>query len=155
MTNRELTEAIETGIINLDNVQQIIMNSKRTRVMKLHTYKISQTTDGRYQTMFKKQDGKRLNVKAQSEDEVWDKLVDLYFPPESHIDKLTFDNVFREWIDYKETSTNNRVRIEQDYNRFFADSKLAHMAFNKIDKLTYSLDEVGFSIVQTFAATHK
>ena len=26
---------------------------------------------------------------------------------------------------------------------------------NKIDKLTFSLDEVGFSIVQTFAATHK
>lgn len=26
---------------------------------------------------------------------------------------------------------------------------------NKIDKLTYALDEVGFSIVQTFAATHK
>ena len=26
---------------------------------------------------------------------------------------------------------------------------------NKIDKLTYSLDEVGFSIVQTFAASHK
>ena len=25
---------------------------------------------------------------------------------------------------------------------------------NKIDKLTYSLDEVGFSIVQTFATTH-
>ena len=25
---------------------------------------------------------------------------------------------------------------------------------NKIDKLTYGLDEVGFSIVQTFAATH-
>ena len=50
MTNRELTEAIETGIINLDNVQQIIMNSKRTRVMKLHTYKVSQTTDGRYQS---------------------------------------------------------------------------------------------------------
>ena len=136
MTNRELTEAIETGIINLDNVQQIIMNSKRTRVMKLHTYKVSQTTDGRYQTMFKKPDGKRLNVKAQSEEEVWDKLVNLYFPSESHIDKLTFGDVFHEWIDYKETSTNNRVRIEQDYNRFFADSKLAHMAFNKIDKLT-------------------
>ena len=26
---------------------------------------------------------------------------------------------------------------------------------NKIDKLTYSLDEVGFSIVQTFATTHR
>ncbi len=26
---------------------------------------------------------------------------------------------------------------------------------NKIDKLTYSLDEVGFSIIQTFAASHK
>ena len=25
---------------------------------------------------------------------------------------------------------------------------------NKIDRLTFSLDEVGFSIVQTFAATH-
>jgi len=25
---------------------------------------------------------------------------------------------------------------------------------NKIDKLTFSLDEVGFTIVQTFAATH-
>ena len=26
---------------------------------------------------------------------------------------------------------------------------------NKIDKLTYSIDEIGFSIVQTFAATHR
>ena len=25
---------------------------------------------------------------------------------------------------------------------------------NKIDKLTFSLDEVGFTIVQTFSATH-
>ena len=25
---------------------------------------------------------------------------------------------------------------------------------NKIDRLTFSLDEVGFSIVQTFSATH-
>ncbi|MDR0894912.1 MAG: MotA/TolQ/ExbB proton channel family protein [Prevotellaceae bacterium] len=36
---------------------------------------------------------------------------------------------------------------------------LAVISYNyyttKIDKLTYSLDEVGFSIVQTFAATHK
>ena len=32
---------------------------------------------------------------------------------------------------------------------------LSRTHVNKIDKLTYSLDEVGFSIVQTFAASHK
>ena len=36
---------------------------------------------------------------------------------------------------------------------------LAVISYNyftsKIDKITYSIDEVGFSIVQTFAATHK
>jgi len=40
-----------------------------------------------------------------------------------------------------------------------ATGALAVISYNyftsKIDKLTYSIDEVGFTIVQTYAATHK
>ena len=52
-----------------------------------------------------------------------------------------------------------RTLPKQDvYKRQILTGALAVISYNyytnKIDKLTYGLDEVGFSIVQTFAATH-
>ena len=52
MTNRELTEALDLGIIDMSAVHQSIMATKKQQVLKMHKYKIALSSDGRYQTMF-------------------------------------------------------------------------------------------------------
>jgi hypothetical protein len=156
MTNRELTEAIETGIIDMSAVHQSIMATKKQQVLKMHKYKIALSSDGRYQTMFVDQTtGKRKNVKGKTEDEVLTKLVDLYFQ-NTYIDNLTFHDVYNEWLEHKKLTTssvNTIVRHRQHYNRYFANSKLDKMKFNKIDSL--KLEEECCQIIKNFNMSHK
>lgn len=155
MTNRELTEAIDLGIIDMSAVHQSIMTTKKQQVLKMHKYKISLTTDGRYQTMFVDNNGKRKNVKGRSEDEVLTKLVDLYFQ-NTYIDNLTFHDVYTEWLEHKKLTTssvNTIVRHRQHYERYFANSKLDKMKFSKIDSI--KLEEECCQIIKNFNMSHK
>ena len=156
MTNRELTEAIDLGIIDMSAVHQSIMATKKQQVLKMHKYKIALSSDGRYQTMFVDQTtGKRKNVKGKTEDEVLTKLVDLYFQ-NTYIDNLTFHDVYNEWLEHKKLTTssvNTIVRHRQHYNRYFANSKLDKMKFNKIDSL--KLEEECCQIIKNFNMSHK
>lgn len=138
MTNQELTEAIELGIIDMSAVHQSIMMNRKQQVLKMHKYKISLGSDGRYQTMFvDAATGKRKNIKGRSEDEIITKLVDLYYQT-SYIDKLTFRNVYEQWLEHKKLTTssvNTIVRHKQHYDRYFVSSKLDSMKFKKIDSI--------------------
>ena len=138
MTNRELTEAIDLGIIDMSAVHQSIMMNRKQQVLKMHKYKISLGSDGRYQTMFvDTATGKRKNIKGRSEDEILTKLVDLYYQT-SYIDNLTFHDVYTEWLEHKKLTTssvNTIVRHRQHYERYFANSKLDKMKFSKIDSI--------------------
>lgn len=136
--NELLTEAVKLGMINLDSVYDNIMANRKQQVLKMHKYSITQSTDGRWQTMYKMSDGKRKNVKAQTYEEVIDKLVKLYFT-DTHIDNLTFYDVYTEWLEYKRTITSSANTIKrhgQHYRKYFESSKLHSMKFKDIDKLT-------------------
>ncbi|MDF2586890.1 MAG: hypothetical protein K0S41_731, partial [Anaerocolumna sp.] len=52
-------------------------------------------------------DGKRKNIKAQTEKELLDKLIPVFFS-NSYIDKLTFNELYVEWLEYKKTVTNSQ-----------------------------------------------
>ena len=137
-----LQEAFERGIINENSVHDAIMASRKQQVIKMHPYKISLGSDGRYQTMFMLSNGKRKNVKGQTEDDVINKLVALYFE-NSHIDKLTFHDVYTEWLEYKRSitsSVNTIVRHTEHYNKYLKGSKLDGMRFSRIDKLTLTAE---------------
>ena len=58
----------KSGIINVDNVQDIIMANKKDQVRKLHTYTITAPSKegGRWQTYYKDKDGKRKIIRAQT-----------------------------------------------------------------------------------------
>lgn len=117
---------------------EISMSRKIDLVKKSHPYSITPPTTekGRWQTRFKDENGKYKNIKAQTEEELWEKLIPLYFS-NSHLDKL-FHNIFEEWLDYKKELTgspNTITRHKQHYRKYFETSKLHNMKFKQIDSL--------------------
>lgn len=76
-------------------------------------------------------------MKAQTENELLDKLVILYFS-NAHIDKLTFHGLYEEWLDYKASVTdspNTIKRHRQHYHKYFAPSILDDMKVKQVDEL--------------------
>lgn len=138
--NSILQDALDWGILNLDSVQEMLMSNKIERIKKLHPYAITPPNGScsRWQTSFKDTTtGKRKNIKAHTEEELWLKLLPLYFS-QSHIDKMTFHALYEEWLEYKTTITNsvNTIkRHKQHYAKYFATSPLDTMKIKKIDEL--------------------
>lgn len=134
-----LQEAINSGIIKVDSVLDMLMSTKREQVKKIHPYAITPPSSekGRWQTFYKKATGERKNIKAQTEEKLLDKLIPVYLS-DSHIDKLTFHELYREWLDYKRSvsnSPNTIKRHEQHYRKYFEPSLLHNRKMVKIDEL--------------------
>ncbi|RFZ78799.1 hypothetical protein DS742_11870 [Lacrimispora amygdalina] len=134
-----LKEALENGTIIADSVLETIMATKREQVEKLHTYAITAPSHekGRWQTCYRDKGGKRINIKAPTEEKLLDKLISIYFS-DSHIDKLTFHELYEEWLAYKKSVTNspNTIRRhEQHYRKYFEPSILHNHKVIKIDEL--------------------
>lgn len=134
-----LKEALDSGIISIDSVLDTLMSTKKEQVKKIHTYAITPPTKegGRWQTCYKGSDGKRKNIKAQTEEELLDKLIPVYFA-NSHIDKMTFHGLYEEWLEYKKSVSNSQNTIkrhEQHYRKYFEPSVLHDKKFKGIDEL--------------------
>ncbi len=152
-----LQAALSYGIISLDSVLDNIMASKKEQLTKQHPYAITPPSaeNGRWQTCYKGSDGKRKNIKAQTEEELWNKLIPIYFS-DSNIDKMTFHELYLEWLEYKKSVTNspNTVkRHEQHYRKYFESSILHNEKIKKIDELT--LEKECNRIVMTFNLPRK
>ena len=128
------------GILNMDNVlEQIPMSKKIEQVRKIHPYSITPPTgsNNRWQTRYRDENGKYTNIQAPTEETLLEKLAMLYFS-NSHIDKLTFANLFEEWLSYKKELTgspNTITRHKQHYKKYFEPSKLHNMKLKQIDSL--------------------
>lgn len=134
-----LKDAVNSGILDIDSVLKTLMSTKRDKILKLHPYVITPpaSENGRWQTCYKDEKGKRKNIKAQSKEELLDKLIPIYFT-NSHLDKLTFYGLYEEWLEYKSTVTNSPNTIKrhkQHYRKYFEVSVLHEKKVKKIDEL--------------------
>ena len=132
-----LKDVLDSGIINIDSVLDEFMSTKKEQVKKVHPYSITSpaSKNGRWQTYYKSVDGKRKIVRAQTEDELLNKLVQLYFR-NSYIDKMTFHELYEEWLDYKKSITNSPNTIkrhEQHYKKYFEISILNNKKVKEIE----------------------
>ena len=118
----DLKTLLENGMFDLDSVLDTLMSNNREKVLKRHPYALTppKTENGRWQTCYKDEKGNRKNIKAQSSEELLDKLIPIYFS-KSHIDKLTFYGLYEEWLEYKKTCTespNTILRHKQHYRKY-------------------------------------
>lgn len=126
-------------MINADSVRNMIMASKRDKVRKLHPYTITPPAKqgDRWQTYYKDSTGKRKILRAQTEEELLDKLIPVYLT-ESRLDKLTFHQLYEEWLEYKKTVTNSPNTIKrhkQHYLKYFEPSILNNRKLDRVDDL--------------------
>lgn len=152
-----LKEAFDCGIISTDSVLDKLMSTKRERIKKIHPYTITPPSSpkGRWQTYYKGMNEKRKTIRAQSEEELLDKLIPLYFQ-DSHLDKLTFYKLYEEWLEYKKTVTNSPNTIKrytQHYKKYFEPSALHDKKIKRIDELL--LETECNQIVKEFNLTRK
>ena len=152
-----LQDAVDLGILDVDSVLDTLMSSKKEQILKIHPYAITppSTENGRWQTCYKDETGKRKNIKAQSKEELLDKLIPIYFK-NSHIDKLAFYGLYEEWLNYKATVTNSPNTIKrhkQHYRKYFEPSALHEMKIKKIDELV--LEQECNRIVKDFNLSRK
>lgn len=136
---KTLQDAIEYGIVNLDSVQNELMAKKIEQVKKMHPNKITppKTEGGRWQTYIKNEQGKRVCIKAQSEEALIEKLASIYLS-KSYIDKMTFHDLYDEWLDYKTgitTNPNTILRHKQHYKKYLTTSVLDKKRVLSIDDL--------------------
>ena len=134
-----LQSAYENAMLEVDSVHNEIMATLREKVEKKHPYTLTPPTSekGRWQTSYIDVSGKRKNLKAQTKEELLDKLIPVYFS-KSHIDNLGFHELFDEWLAYKSSVTNSPNTIKrhtQHYNKYFATSVLDTMKVTDIDEL--------------------
>lgn len=122
-----------------DSVVDNIMATQREKIKKMHSYAITAPSSehGRWQTFYKDARGVRKNIKAPSEEALLDKLIPIYFA-KTHIDNLTFHELYEEWLEYKTAlcgSSNTMKRHKQRYKKYFETSVLDSMKVQSIDEL--------------------
>ena len=152
-----LKDAVNSGILDIDSVLDTLMSTKREKILKIHSYAITPpaSENGRWQTCYKDEKGKRKNIKAQTKEELLDKLIPIYFS-DSHLDKLTFYGLYEEWLEYKATVTNSPNTIKrhkQHYRKYFETSVLHDKKIKKIYELL--LEQECNRIVKEFNLTRK
>lgn len=152
-----LQSVCENAILEVDSVHDEIMATLRVKVEKEHPYTLTppKTEGGRWQTSYIDGYGKRKNLKAQTKEELLDKLIPIYFS-DSHIDKLTFYGLYEEWLEFKATVTNSSNTIKrhrQHYKKYFEESALHDMKVKEIDELL--LEKECNRIVKEFNLSRK
>lgn len=127
------------GTLDMDEVQTMLMNAKLAHIKSTHPFAFTPPKEigGRWQTFVMGENGKRKNIRAKSEEELLKKLLP-YHSKEQHIDNMTFNNLYLEWIEYKKDfAVDNTIkRHNQHYDKYYKASKLHNMKIREIDELT-------------------
>lgn len=146
-------------ILNLaDNTHEIAMSKQLKELLAvLHPYQITlpKAEGKRWQTYVTKESGCRKLVQAPTEHALLLKLAEHYCI-NSDIEKLTFHDLFTEWIAYYKTVANNQntiLRHKQRYEKYFSKSKLHNMKFGRIDEII--LEQECNRIIKDFNLTRK
>ena len=152
-----LQQALNLGIIDIDSVLDTFMSNKREQIKKIHPFAFTppKTENGRWQTCYKDEKGNKKNIKAQTSEELLDKLIPIYFS-KTHIDKLTFYGLYEEWLEYKITCTESKntiLRHKQHYRKYLEPSILHNKNIKKIDELL--LEQECNRIVKEFKLSRK
>lgn len=154
---QQLQALLQSDMLDTCSVLDMIMASKRTKVKKIHTYSITPANSRNkyWTTYFKRENEPRQLIRGKTEEELLDKLVKLY-EENTHLDNLTFNRLFDEWLEYKKAMTNSANTIKrhrQYYAKYFEPSKLHCMKLSDID--TFALEMECNRIVKEFNLTRK
>ena len=152
-----LSEAIENGIITLDDVRKKITMMRRKEILKAHKYKIWQGKNGKWYTYFYDETNqyKRRMVKRNSQKELEDLIVKTYRELGAD-DEITLTTVYPQWLRYFQLHTLKSASVKRystEWARYYAGRKIAEIPLKKFNKLM--LDEWAHEMIKSNQMTKK
>ena len=153
----------QQGMINLDDVQKLMQEKEKKRILSKHQYKIFQDQkDGRWKTTIPdetKKSGRRLIAKKDLK-KLEDALIDYYSGIEDKqyiMDNLyTLEKIFPQWLDYKASQTNSTSyarRILVDWDKYYKNTDIIKIPLQDLTYLT--LNKWAHEVVKKYSLTKK
>lgn len=147
---------IEQGIVSADSLRQAENMRLAQKVALLHENKISQLPNGQWKTYTPSKNGKRKELRARTKEDLLNKILAFYEETDSHLENIIFEDLFEEWLEYKNTITespNTIKRHRQHYNKYLRGNQLEAKGVKKIDFL--SIQALCNNIVKEHNLTRK
>ena len=120
MDNIDLKYLIDSGIIDIPNIQSIIKMKKRQELLNNHPYKIWMGSNGKWYTYLPDEEKGRILKKKSTRKDIEDVVVQYQ---ESVMSNPTIDELFTEWNDHRRDigriAKSSHTRLRQVYDRHF------------------------------------
>lgn len=123
---------IDSGMIDINDVQNSIEAMKRKELLEKHPYKIWKGKDGNWYTYLPKADGDRKQIKRKQEKDIKDVVIDYWESQTMYSFKERY-NVWKERQKKCGRSDNTIYKYEKDYIRFFEGDIIERMKVQDID----------------------
>ena len=124
---------VESGTINLHNIQQSMEDEKRRESLKQHKYSIHQGKDGRWRSTVpdpSKKDGRRLVVKPTRK-KLEEALINYYYKEETRVieekNHTTLEQLYPQWLQSRILEANNMRTVkknDQDWKRYYQGTEI-------------------------------
>lgn len=156
--NEVLKILLEQGIVDSDSLRQAELMQLEKKVLLLHDYKISQLPNGQWKTYLPLEKG-RKELRAKSKEAILNKILAFYEEEETnpqHLENITFEKLFDEWLEYKSTITESPNTIKRHlnhYNKYLGGLAVKNVNVRSIDYL--SIQALCNSIVKENNLTRK
>lgn len=135
-----LMSAVESGIINIDDVQKQMNIKKRQKILALHPYSVWQLSDGRWRTYLPddtKKNKRKAITKTKKEDLEEAIIKNVQGAEKQH--EETVRSLYPEWLEYKAQhlpAESSVTRIEVDWKKFYLNNDEARVIDRPIRLLT-------------------
>ena len=120
MDNIDLKYLIDSGIIDVPNIQSIIEMKKRQELLNSHPYKIWMGSNGKWYTYLPDEEKGRVLKKKSTRKDIEDVVIQYQ---ESVMSNPTIDELFTEWNDHRRDigriAKSSHTRLRQVYDRHF------------------------------------
>lgn len=118
--NIDLKYLIDSGIIDVPNIQSIIEMEKRQELLDNHPYKIWMGSNGKWYTYLPDEEKGRILKKKSTRKDIEDVVIQYQ---ESVMSNPTIDELFTEWNDHRRDigriAKSSHTRLRQVYDRHF------------------------------------
>lgn len=120
--NMDLKYLIDSGIINIPNIQSIIEMTKRQELLNNHPYKIWEGNNGKWYTYLPDDNKGRILKKRNTKKDIEDVVI-IYW--DEIINSPTIEETFNEWNNYrlkfKKISKSSYTRLQQVFKRHYSE----------------------------------
>jgi len=116
----DLKYLIDSGIIDIPNIQSILEMKKRQELLNSHPYKIWMGSNGKWYTYLPDEEKGRILKKKSTRKDIEDVVIQYQ---ESVMSNPTIDELFTEWNDHRRDigriAKSSHTRLRQVYDRHF------------------------------------